>query len=86
MTAAAELLNLAQPALGSQIRQLEKELSVALLVRHSRGVSPTEAGRLLYERAKALLREVEEIRRDVQQLARRRRIRSCSGCRPRSCC
>lgn len=68
MTAAAEQLNLAQPALGSQIRQLEKELSVALLVRHSRGVSPTEAGRLLYERAKVLLREVEDIRRDVQQL------------------
>jgi LysR family nitrogen assimilation transcriptional regulator len=68
MTAAAEQLNLAQPALGSQIRQLEKELAVALLVRHSRGVSPTEAGRLLYERAKILLRDVEEMRRDVQKL------------------
>lgn len=68
MTAAAEQLNLAQPALGSQIRQLEKELGVALLVRHSRGVSPTEAGRLLHERAAALLRDLEDIRRDVQKL------------------
>lgn len=68
MTAAAEQLHLAQPALGAQIRQLEKELNVALVVRHSRGVSPTEAGRLLYERTKTLLREVEDIRTEVQSL------------------
>ena len=68
MTAAAEQLHLAQPALGAQIRQLEKELNVALVLRHSRGVSPTEAGRLLYERTKKLLREVEDIRAEVQSL------------------
>jgi LysR family nitrogen assimilation transcriptional regulator len=68
MTAAAEQLHLAQPALGAQIRQLEKELNVALILRHSRGVSPTEAGRLLYERAKKILREVEDIRAEVQSL------------------
>lgn len=68
MTAAAEQLHLAQPALGAQMRQLEKELNVALLLRHSRGVSPTEAGRLLYDRAKTLLRDLDEIRHDVQTL------------------
>ena len=68
MTAAAEQLHLAQPALGAQIRQLEKELNVALIIRHSRGVSPTEAGRLLYERAKKILREVEDIRTEVKSL------------------
>ncbi len=68
MTAAAEQLNLAQPALGAQIRALEKELNVALVIRHSRGVSPTEAGRRLYERAKTLLRELDDIRREVQSI------------------
>ncbi len=82
MTAAAELLNLAQPALGSQIRQLEKELSVALLVRHSRGVSPTEAGRLLAERAKSLLREVDDIRREVQTLGTARKDSIVLGLSP----
>ncbi len=68
MTAAAEQLHLAQPALGAQIRQLEKELNVALVLRHSRGVSPTEAGRLLYERTKKILRDVEDMRSEVQSL------------------
>jgi len=82
MTAAAEQLNLAQPALGSQIRQLEKELSVALLVRHSRGVSPTEAGRLLCERTKAILRDVEEMRREVQTLGHVRKDSIVLGLSP----
>ena len=45
MTRAAEQLHVAQTALGMQIRQIEEDLGVALLVRHSRGVEPTKAGR-----------------------------------------
>lgn len=65
MTRAAEQLFVAQPALGMQIRQLEEDLGVALLERHSRGVSPTRAGRLLDERARAILALVEETHREV---------------------
>lgn len=71
ITRAAEALHVAQPALGLQIRQLEGELKVGLLVRHSRGVTPTEAGRLLCERGLAILREVEATRRDVMATAGR---------------
>ncbi len=66
MTAAAELLNVAQPALGVQIRQLETELGLDLLVRHSRGVTPTEAGKLLFERARRILGDVEATQRELQ--------------------
>lgn len=69
MTRAAAELLVAQPALGMQVRQLEEDLGVALLRRHSRGVVPTPAGTLLYERACSILALVEETRRDVAAVA-----------------
>lgn len=65
MTRAAGELHVAQPALGMQIRQLEEDLGVALLTRHSRGVDPTPAGELLYQRAVAILGMVEGARHEV---------------------
>jgi LysR family nitrogen assimilation transcriptional regulator len=56
---AAANLHIAQPALGLQIRKLEEELGVPLLNRHSRGVTPTEAGLILREHAQTVLRQVE---------------------------
>lgn len=82
MTAAAEQLNLAQPALGAQMRQLEKELNVSIFVRHSRGVSPTEAGWRLYERAKGILRDVEDMRREVQTIGSARKDSIVLGLSP----
>ncbi|WP_429810459.1 LysR family transcriptional regulator [Ensifer sp. B1-9] len=65
ITRAAEQLNLAQTALGIQIRNLEDSLQIQLLDRHSRGVSATPAGKLLYERAIEILQRIEETRRDL---------------------
>jgi LysR family nitrogen assimilation transcriptional regulator len=68
ITRAAEQLNVAQPALGLQIRQLEQELGVDLLVRHSRGVLPTEAGRILFDRANTILQLVQETQQEIKSL------------------
>ena len=65
MTRAAEQLHIAQTALGMQIRQLEESLGVPLLVRHSRGVEATKAGAILRERAIAILKLVDETRKEV---------------------
>ncbi|MDB5729100.1 MAG: putative oxidative stress regulatory protein OxyR [Noviherbaspirillum sp.] len=65
ITRAAEQLNVAQPALGLKIRQLEEMLGVPLLHRHSRGVDPTPAGQLLYKRAYAVFNMLEETRAEV---------------------
>ncbi len=70
ITRAAEQLFVAQPALGLQIRQLEESLGVSLLSRHSRGVSPTRAGSLLYERAVEILRMVDDTQRVVAAAGR----------------
>lgn len=70
ITRAAEQLFVAQPALGLQIRQLEEALGVSLLSRHSRGVSPTRAGSVLYERAAEILRMVDDTTRVVAAAGR----------------
>ena len=69
ITRAAETLNVAQTAIGVQMRNLEDDLKLTLLERHSRGVRPTAAGSLLYERALAILRQIEETRRELAALA-----------------
>ncbi|MCP1167814.1 LysR family transcriptional regulator [Limimaricola litoreus] len=65
ITAAADHLRLAQPALSRQVRALEEELSVALLRRHGRGVMPTEEGLRLARRAKAILEDIEDMAGDI---------------------
>ena len=65
VTQAADLLNIAQPALSQQIATLEAEVRQQLLVRTKRGVSPTEAGRRLYRHAQAILRQCEQARMDM---------------------
>lgn len=55
MTAAADKLFLTQPAISQQIRNLEEELGVDLLVRGVRQIKPTLQGEVLYDYAKRIL-------------------------------
>ncbi|WP_346353005.1 LysR family transcriptional regulator [Azotosporobacter soli] len=52
---AAKRLNIAQPALSRQMKQLEEELGVQLFERGSRRIRLTEAGQLFRERAAQIL-------------------------------
>ncbi len=65
MTQAADLLNIAQPALSQQVATLEAEVRQQLLFRTKRGVSPTEAGKTLYRHAQVILRQCEQARTDM---------------------
>jgi LysR family nitrogen assimilation transcriptional regulator len=58
---AAQLVHVAQPALSQQIGELEVELGVLLLQRSARGVTPTEEGRILYQQACSILRQVDRL-------------------------
>lgn len=59
-TAAAELLDVSQPAVAEQVRNLERILGIGLFVRGGRGVRLTTAGSAFAERAPAVMRALEE--------------------------
>ncbi len=59
-THAAARLHVAQPALSSQIQDLEHELQTRLFERGRRGVQLTAAGKALYPRARAILTQAAE--------------------------
>lgn len=65
---AAELLGLSQPSLSRQVGLLESELGQHLLIRHGRGVEPTEAGLRFMEHASALLALAARAKEDLQSL------------------
>jgi LysR family nitrogen assimilation transcriptional regulator len=59
---AAEILHVAQPSLSQQMKNLEDELGVELLIRHARGVTLTPLGQQLYDDARRILHEVDRAR------------------------
>ncbi|MCG2585801.1 LysR substrate-binding domain-containing protein [Massilia sp. TS11] len=69
LSRAAQVLHIAQPALTQQLRQLEDELGAQLLHRTAQGVSSTEAGKLFYEHALAILKQVADAASAVTQTA-----------------
>lgn len=67
---AAQALNMAQPSLSQRIRELEDELGVALLDRFPHGVRATEAGAMVVDRARAILRLVDTLANDARSVGR----------------
>ena len=66
---AAEILYLTQPAVSKRIAALESEVKTRLFDRLGRQVLLTEAGRLLATRAQTILNEIEDSRREIQNLS-----------------
>src|ERR1700739_903935 len=66
-SSAAERCHVSQPSLSQQIQKLERGLKQQLLERLGRRVALTDAGRLLLDRATAILAAVEDAARRVSQ-------------------
>ncbi|MGE3975294.1 MAG: LysR family transcriptional regulator [Bdellovibrionales bacterium] len=69
MTAAAQKLFLTQSAVSQQIRQLEDELGIELLVRGTRQVAPTPAGTVLADYSRKILHLVSQAELAVQTVS-----------------
>ncbi|MGD8908632.1 MAG: LysR substrate-binding domain-containing protein [Chromatiales bacterium] len=68
-TRASVKLDVAQSALSRHVRLLETELRQNLLIRNGRGVTPTEAGKILLEHGRGVLHQIDRLR---EELARER--------------
>lgn len=73
ITHAANKLHMAQPPLSTQLKLLEDELGIKLIERGARKIKITDAGKILYKRAKNILeitnsttKEIEEFRKGIQ--------------------
>lgn len=66
--AAARALNLSNAAVSGHVRDLEDALGTALLVRTTRKVSLTEAGRAYFDRCARILDEIDDVERSLGSL------------------
>jgi DNA-binding transcriptional LysR family regulator len=66
--AAAKSLSLSQPAITRSLKRLERQLGVALFVRHSTGMEVTPFGRTLIPYAETLESETERILEEISVL------------------
>ena len=66
LTAAAKALHITKSVASRRIQALEDSLDVRLLTRTTRGVNPTDAGVLFYERGLKILSDVDDARQSVK--------------------
>jgi DNA-binding transcriptional LysR family regulator len=69
-TAAAERLGLSKSVVSRRLTELENRLGTRLLNRTTRSLSLTPAGQTFFERARAILADVEEAEQAVAELGR----------------
>ncbi len=65
---AAEAVHLTQPALSKSIQNLEDSFGTQLLERRPRAVVPTPFGEIVIERARKILADIDQMKREVDLL------------------
>lgn len=69
ISSAARELGWTQPAVSQQLQRLEREVACSLLIRGTRGVTLTQAGAVLLDRADAIAGQLDMAAEEIDQLA-----------------
>ena len=67
-TAAAKILNMTQPAVTFQIKNLEEEYKTPLFVRDGNKIKLTHPGKILFNHAEKIFREYDEAKQEIYQI------------------
>lgn len=78
----ARRLGVSQPAMSKSLRELEKDVGAPLLLRSTTGVTATAQGRVLYEHACVVARELGSARQTIAQLGGKMSGQLCVGAVP----
>ncbi|WP_028208785.1 LysR family transcriptional regulator [Paraburkholderia nodosa] len=81
-TKTAQSMHLSQAALSAIIRELETQLNCRLLERTTRTVSLTDAGRVFYPTAMAIVETLEKSVIELNELGRQKQSSLLIGCTP----
>lgn len=81
-TKTAQSMHLSQAALSAIIRELETQLNCRLLERTTRTVSLTDAGRVFYPTAMAIVETLEKSVVELNELGRQKQSSLLLGCTP----
>ncbi len=74
VSAAAELLHIAQPSLSNAIKEMETEFGVKLFIRQHRGMIKTSEGERFYKMARELLSRAEQTENIMKDMGKQRKI------------
>ncbi|CAI1930294.1 LysR family transcriptional regulator [Serratia proteamaculans] len=82
LTQVAKMMNITQPAVSKWLSALEEEVGLALFERHSKGLRPSEGGKLLLEHARRILNDLDRSREDIARFKQGSQGSLLIGCSP----
>jgi Transcriptional regulator len=83
LTQVAKKMHITQPALSKWLTQFEEEVGITLFERHSKGLRPSEGGKLLLQHAQRLINDLERSQFEMERFKQGGLVGSLKiGCSP----
>ena len=83
LTQVAKMMNITQPALSKWLTQFEEEVGMPLFERHSKGLRPSEGGKLLLQHAQRLINDMSRSQYEIERFKQGGLVGSLMiGCSP----